>query len=64
MVEPATVDAAIAADPDDDHVLACARAGRARYIVSGDRHLLDLALYKRIAILTPAAALAKLPQRA
>jgi len=62
VVEPATVEAVIAADPDDDYVLACAVAGRARYIVSGDRHLLDLKRYKRIAILTPAAALAELPQ--
>jgi len=60
VVEPATVDAAIAADPEDDHVLACARAGRARCIVSGDRHLLSLQCYKRIVIRTPAAALTEL----
>ena len=53
VVEPATVEAAIAADPDDDHVLACAVAGRARHIVSGDRHLLDLRRYRCITILTP-----------
>jgi uncharacterized protein len=29
-------------DPDDDHVLACAVAGRADLIVSGDKHLLGL----------------------
>ena len=62
VVEPATVDAVIAEDPDDDQVLACAVAGRARCIVSGDRHLLALQRYRRIVIRTPAAALAKLPQ--
>jgi putative PIN family toxin of toxin-antitoxin system len=63
VVEPATVDPVIAEDPDDDHVLACAVAGHARCIVSGDRHLLGLKRYKRIVIRTPTAALARLPQR-
>lgn len=63
VVEPATVEPVIAEDPDDDRVLACAVAGRARCIVSGDRHLLDLKRYRRIVIRTPAAALAKLPRR-
>jgi predicted nucleic acid-binding protein len=29
-------------DPDDDFLLALARSARADYLVSGDRHLLDL----------------------
>ena len=37
-----SVPAVIADDPDDDHVLACAVAGRANLIVSGDKHLLGL----------------------
>lgn len=40
-----------AADPDDDAVLACAIAAKATVIVSGDRHLLDLSIYKGISIL-------------
>jgi predicted nucleic acid-binding protein len=32
----------VIADPDDDHVLACAIAVNADLIVSGDKHLLDL----------------------
>ena len=39
-------------DPDDDRILECAVAGRADYIVSGDRHLLKLGSYDGIAILT------------
>lgn len=39
-------------DPDDDRVLECAIAGRADYIVSGDRHLLKLGSYESIPILT------------
>lgn len=41
----------IAADPDDDHVLACAVAGHVDLIVSGDRHFLGLGgQYKGIPI--------------
>jgi uncharacterized protein len=29
-------------DPDDNHVLECALAGRSEYIVTGDKHLLKL----------------------
>jgi uncharacterized protein len=29
-------------DPDDDYLIALARAAQADYLVSGDRHLLDL----------------------
>jgi predicted nucleic acid-binding protein len=38
-------------------------AGKARWIVSGDAHLLALKRHKRIAILAPSAALLKLPRR-
>lgn len=41
----------IAEDPDDDQVIACAIAAHADYIVSGDRHLLALAVYNSIQIL-------------
>jgi putative PIN family toxin of toxin-antitoxin system len=60
LVVPTEVPAVIADDPDDDHVLACAVAGEADYIVSGDRHLLSLGEYRGIRILSLAAFLALL----
>ena len=39
-------------DPDDDIFLHCAIVAGATYIVSGDRHLLDLGKYAGIPILT------------
>jgi putative PIN family toxin of toxin-antitoxin system len=51
MVEAAAIEPVIRDDPDDDAVLACAVGGGADYIVSGDRHLLDLGSYAGIQIL-------------
>jgi uncharacterized protein len=45
------------ADPDDDKVLECALTARADYIVSGDRHLLDMHPFRRMPILRPRAFL-------
>ena len=42
----------VPSDPKDDMVVATAVAARADYLVSGDRDLLDLGGYERIAILT------------
>ncbi len=55
-----TVERVVAADPDDDAVLACAVARNADAIVSGDRHLLALGSYRDIPILTVAALLERL----
>ena len=41
----------IPADPDDDKVVECAHVAKADFIVSGDRHLLDLENYQEIPIL-------------
>lgn len=41
-------------DPDDDRFLECALAGEARYLVSGDDHLLELGSFQGIEIVTPA----------
>ena len=48
---------AIADDPADDMVLACALEGKADYIVSGDHHLLDLRDYQGVQIVSPAKLL-------
>jgi putative PIN family toxin of toxin-antitoxin system len=40
----------ITQDPNDDVVLNTAYSGKAEYIVTGDKHLLDLKEYKRIKI--------------
>jgi len=44
---------AVKADPDDNKIIECAACSNADYIVSGDRHLLDLKEYKSIKIVTP-----------
>jgi putative PIN family toxin of toxin-antitoxin system len=52
VVDPEEVLSVIAEGPDDNRVLECAVKGRADLIVSGDRHLLKLAQYQGITILT------------
>lgn len=44
-------------DPDDDRVIECAVEAGARFIVSGDRHLLELAAYSGVQILDARSAL-------
>jgi putative PIN family toxin of toxin-antitoxin system len=57
MAAPLSVPRVIANDADDDHVLACALAGNADLIVSGDKHLHSLGgEYQGIRIVTPAQA--------
>ncbi len=57
-VEPSEEVALIESDPADDRYLECALAGRVQFIVSGDRHLLELGEFQEIQILTPAGFLA------
>ena len=54
IVEPQEVPEIVTSDPDDDLVLACALSAAADYIISGDRHLLDLKNYQDIPILSAA----------
>jgi len=57
VVHPAVIAPTILDDPDDDQVLACTLAAKAEFIVSGDRHLLDLKEHLGIRIVTAAEAL-------
>ena len=59
LVDPLPIPPTILADPDDDHVLACALAAQAELIVSGDRHLLGMNSFRNIEIVTAAQALEK-----
>ncbi|OPY05321.1 MAG: PIN domain protein [Syntrophorhabdus sp. PtaB.Bin184] len=54
MVFPRRSVSVIERDPDDNMVLECALEYRAQAIISGDEHLLALAAFENIPILTPA----------
>jgi predicted nucleic acid-binding protein len=51
LTAAAMIEGTGSADPDDDHVIACALAARADWIVSGDAHLLNLSIRLQIPIL-------------
>ncbi len=53
FVDPDEEITAVEADPDDDKFLEAAVAGNVDYIVSGDRHLLDLGSFRGIDIVEP-----------
>jgi putative PIN family toxin of toxin-antitoxin system len=61
LVVPAVIGPVILADPDDDIVLATAVACGADLIVSGDAHLLGIGEFQGIPIVTPLAAVSRLP---
>jgi putative PIN family toxin of toxin-antitoxin system len=52
VVDPDLELNAVLDDPDDNRVLECAVVGKAKFIVSGDRHLLRIGSYEEIAIVT------------
>ncbi|AGB33720.1 MULTISPECIES: putative toxin-antitoxin system toxin component, PIN family [Halobacteriales] len=55
FVDPDEEITAVDDDPDDDKFLEAAVAGNVDYIVSGDRHLLDLDSFQGIDIVEPRA---------
>ncbi len=62
LIMPAQIRRTVQQDADDDHVLACALAARADWIVSGDAHLLNLKHYQGMRIIDPAEAARSLAQ--
>jgi putative PIN family toxin of toxin-antitoxin system len=50
VVSPQIRLAVVKDDPDDDRVLECAVAGEAEFIVTGDRHLLEIGIFNGIEI--------------
>ena len=57
FVVPAVIEKVVPEDPSDEMFIACALAGEATAIVSGDKHLLRLGSYQGIPILSPRAFL-------
>lgn len=53
VTEPSERLSIIAEDPSDNRVLECALSAHADAIVSGDRHLLVLKVFRGIPILSP-----------
>jgi len=52
LIEPNVVIDVIKEDSEDNKVLECAVSAKAKYIISGDNHLLSLRSYKGIIIFT------------
>ncbi len=53
MIDAGTLPEPISADADDDKFLACAVTGSVGYIISGDKHLLDVAKYRNTTVVKP-----------
>ncbi len=60
MVFPEKVIFVILEDDSNNQILECAVEANVKYIVSGDKHLLNLDEYQGIKIISPAAILDKL----
>jgi len=61
IVTPAVIPPTIINDSADDAVLACALAAKADWIVSGDRHLLELGEFQSIPIVTASVVVQRVP---
>lgn len=54
IVTPSVRVRAILSDPGDNHVIEAALAAQAKYIISGDKHLLELIKWEDILLVSPA----------
>jgi uncharacterized protein len=52
-VHPTEIPSRVCGDKDDDNVLACALEGAADYLVTGDKDLLHLKVFKGIRVIAP-----------
>lgn len=57
VLVPGRVTVEVSRDPEDNKFLEAAIEARARYVVTGDRDLLDVKAYRGVQIVTPAAFL-------
>ncbi len=57
VVEPKTKLKIVKDDPDDDKILECAVDSNSEYIITYDRHLLNIKQYREIKIITPEEAI-------
>jgi len=53
LTEPSTTIQVVDADPTDNKFIACAVSGNAPFIISGEKHLLELGSYQGIQVLRP-----------
>ena len=53
LYEDSVASPVVLSDPDDDKFIFCALASQAKYIISGDRHLLDLRQWQGVKIVSP-----------
>ena len=53
ILVPGRITVTACRDPEDNKFLAAAIEGQARYVVSGDKDLLDLKNYRRVQVVTP-----------
>ena len=53
IVEPKTTVSVVEDDPDDNKIIEAALDANARFIVTGDKHLLKIKKFKGIEIVTP-----------
>ena len=53
LVVPERLKGPVCEDPHDDKFIECAIAGKAEFIISGDKHLLKVSGYQGIEIISP-----------
>jgi len=57
MAKLGSIDVKVSRDPNDDYIIETALTGGAKYIVSGDKDLLELNNYQEIIICDPKSAI-------